>query len=278
MTYRHVRPGALVVACALLISGGADGRAGSTTTRGRSATTTSTAVSTSTTVDPADFAVAASAALTVGDLPGGWIQSAARETARIWGPDGLALEKTCPDLIGDLRAIHEEAGTPPDILRAFSREISGNHGSGSVESVSESTMFPSEGVAKRAFEALADRALVTCLALEMTASPDSTVTKVDGPTVEAIPFDAGSLDDAGGLESVVTITSKTPPPSGLPSDLPDTTIRLRSAAVVLRSGRMVHSVILMTLPSDPGAPIPELHDVIDAAVARTEAACADGCK
>ena len=289
MTQHRTRQAVVAVAAALALAlpacGGADdvaGLVGGTTTvssdEGSAATTAETSETTGTTetsgttettetpgttgtsqttgapADPADLELARSAALELGDLPEGWtLDDEDEDTGSFGAADDDEFQEACPGVFEEVRAIISEGGEPAEVTRSFSAAA----GMPSVESAP--VVFETEELAARAGNLVGGDEFLRCMSDELAAGAESDGgAEMGDPEIEQLEIDAPGLDAAGGIELVIPVSSE------------GTSMTMRLSIVVLRSGRLLHMLMLLTV--DGMAPFPEAQDVIDAAVARTAGA------
>ncbi|MCZ7535241.1 MAG: hypothetical protein M5T61_04375 [Acidimicrobiia bacterium] len=204
--------------------------------------------------DPADLALARSAALDVGDLPAGWtLDDESENTGTFGSVDDEEFRDACPAVYEEVTSIVADGGEPVDVSHSFSRE-------GGMPSLdSTPSVFGSDDLAARAFAVINGDAFYDCIATDLAASVDpGGGTEMGDPDLERIPVEGPGLDDAGGFSLMVPVTSQ------------GTVMTMRYSIVALRSGRLLHMIVMLSV--EETAPFPEMGDVIDAAVARTAAA------
>jgi len=219
-----------------------------------SATTSADTSIASTAADQAGLALSRAAALALADLPEGWTMDSEDESgAGIGEADDPEMEKACPDVYAEVKAIEADGGVPVGVSRSFSA-------AGGAPTVQSSpTVFASEDLADRAFDAIVGMPFAQCFADVITGSAAAgSGVGVGDTSVSEVPIEAGSLDAGGGYEAIIPMTQ-----SGI-------SVTVRMTLVALRSGRMLHLIVVFS--TDGSAPFSGMQGIVEAAVARIEAA------
>ena len=201
--------------------------------------------------DPDDTELARSAALTLDDMPAGWkLDDEDENTGNFGSTEDEEFQQGCPEVYSEIQSIIDAGGEPADVSRSFSKA----DGMPSVES--SPAVFDDDSLAERAFEVVVGGGFADCVTEVLAGDADGDgAPDVAASEVTPLPLDAGPLDDAGGFELRADF------------DTGGVAMTTRYTIIVLRSGRLLHMVVLLSI--DEMAPFPEAQDVIDAAIART---------
>lgn len=203
-----------------------------------------------------DLALARAAALTLDDLPSGWVMDSEEEDTESFGEDEEGEFATmCPDEWAEVRDILAEGGPPMDVSRSFTVE------SGMPSVNSGPIVFDDDGLARRAYEMFVS-GFAGCMGTALVESiTGSTGSGAGEPDMDLVLIDEGGLDGASAFRFTVPFASETG----------EGTMTLDLAA--LRSGRVLHLVMAMGAVGGgiDGGEVSEeqLKGIIAAATART---------